>query len=51
MNYKEFNSFTVDELKRMINHDIGNAIDLFADSYVAIYRIAARHKRTSKHNA
>lgn len=39
MNYKEFDLFTVKDIKKIINHDIGNAFDLFADSYVAIYRI------------
>ncbi|OLP64754.1 hypothetical protein BACPU_23440 [Bacillus pumilus] len=40
MNYKEFDLFTADDIKKKINHDIGNAFDLFADSYVDLYRIA-----------
>jgi len=40
MNNKEFDLFTADDIKKKIDHDIRNAFDLFADSYVAIYRIA-----------
>ncbi len=42
MKYKEFDMFTVDQIKDMINYDLGKAMDLFADSYVAIYRIEDR---------
>ncbi|MGE8081240.1 hypothetical protein [Peribacillus loiseleuriae] len=40
MNYKEFDLFTANDIRKKINHDIGNALDLFADNYVAIYGIA-----------
>lgn len=40
MNYKEFDLFTTDDIKKKIDHDIRNVFDLFADSYVAIYKIA-----------
>ena len=40
MKYKEFDLFTVDQIKGMIGLDIEKAMDLFADSYVATYRIA-----------
>lgn len=39
MKYKEFDLFTVGEIKAMIGHDLKEAMDLFADSYVATYRI------------
>ncbi|MEK3889644.1 hypothetical protein [Bacillus sp. FSL K6-3431] len=48
MNYNEFDLFTADDIKKKINHDIGNALDLFADSYVAIYRIAHDLKEHQK---
>ncbi|WP_426579024.1 hypothetical protein P5490_003325 [Bacillus altitudinis] len=37
--YKEFDMFTVDQIKSMVNHDIDKALELFADGYVAAYRI------------
>lgn len=39
MKYKEFDLFTVEQIKSMIGHDLEKTIDLFADSYVATYRI------------
>lgn len=39
MKYKEFDLFTVGDIKAMIGHDLEKTIDLFADSYVATYRI------------
>lgn len=40
MKYTEFDWFTVKEVEKIIGHDIFKAIKLFADSYVATYRIA-----------
>lgn len=40
MKYKEFDLFTVKQIKEMIGHDLEQAMDLFADSYVVTYRIA-----------
>lgn len=40
MKYTEFDRFTVKEVEKIIGHDIFKAIELFADSYVATYRIA-----------
>lgn len=40
MKYTEFDQFTVKEVEKIIGHDIFKAMELFADSYVATYRIA-----------
>lgn len=37
--YKEFDLFTVDQIKCMVKHDKDKALELFADGYVAAYRI------------
>ena len=39
MKYKEFDLFTVEQIKIIIGNDYEIAMDLFADSYVATYRI------------
>ncbi|WP_210471662.1 hypothetical protein [Sporosarcina sp. 6E9] len=48
MKSKEFDLFTVGEIKDRIGHDPIQAMDLFADSYVAIYRI--QHDVRELHN-
>lgn len=40
MNYKEFDLFTVEEIKVMMGNDLEKALELFADSYVVTYRIS-----------
>lgn len=39
MKYKEFDAFTVEQVKELIGQDLFKTMDLFADSYVVTYRI------------
>lgn len=48
--YKEFDIFTVHQIKSMVEYDIDKALELFADGYIAAYRIDHEIKQDQDNN-